>query len=196
MIFGQADVQGQVSLEVREGNNIEIWWKFFNYMHDRIKYEVVYFHGAVNVMTAVMVLNTLGAIYLSWSPIEVTSTRFNLFVVLVAFSALHFVYLAVLLRLVVAINMESDKITSDINDIIFCTRDELLDSSLNASQTRKRNLEELIHKLENFVRDLDARPRMVGRLMGKRVTTEMVAKGGGAVLVALFSSVVRQGMND
>ena len=128
------------------------------------------------------------------------ASRLLPFVVLVSLVTLHFCTIFALLSLVLEINQEMHiRTVTDLKEILVSLKTEVNERDCRygggeggGADTTKTKF--LISNIKNYLRSLEVKPRLVGKLLGAKITPKIIYRVSGAVFVTLFSAILRVGL--
>jgi hypothetical protein len=188
--------EGGGDFDMLDGGNLDLWWKMLRYAHDEIEVSIQLKHHVVNTFALSAALMAGVMLLMAFSVEEEGSSQvdLSLFAVLGSFTIAHTGVVFMVLSSVVKANetMHSG-VLKDLKQIVIYLRAEL--DGGTADRERRERLRLVITRIESkYIASMELSPMLVGRLLGARVTAEMVKKGGGALVVAVFSAVVKAGL--
>jgi hypothetical protein len=175
-----------------DGNNLCLWWKSLEYLHDEALVETRYYYWLVNGMAFNTLNMIIALLYMSFFYQE---SYLRGFLAMSSLVLMHFVTVFVLLSLIVTLN----------NNMHFGTLDDLQRIAVYLKKNHiqeeakhgrgPREVAEQIRRIENLVEVMKAKPLLVGRLFGHRITQALLNKISFSAAVALFSAVLRAGIS-
>ncbi|GMI35485.1 hypothetical protein TeGR_g10614 [Tetraparma gracilis] len=188
--------EGGGDFDILDGGNLDLWWKMLRYAHDEIEVAIQHKHQVVNTFALTAALMAGMMLLMAFSVEEEGSSQveLSLFAALGSCTIAHTGVVFMVLSSVVSANKAMHSgVLKDLKQIAIYLRAEL--DAGTADKERRERLRYKLARIEGkYIASMELSPMLVGRLLGARVTPEMVKKGAGALVVAVFSAVVKAGL--